>query len=134
MMMTILIKWGMEPDSITRLGWEINNRSIYEGESVKIWIGSLINCCKPNWHVIASILEPSLVVLSSLYQFNDLALKSPRTTNKYGLLLAILSKLSSKLSAKSSKVSDDWLGERYSYITLHILPPNDISKFMHSFK
>ena len=38
-----------------------------------------------------------------------------------------------KLSAKSSKVSDDWLGEWYSDIKLHILPPNDISKFMHSF-
>ena len=65
-------------------------------------------------------------MLSCLYQFDDLTLKSPRTTNKYGLLFAILSKLSSKLSAKSSKVSDDWLGERYSDIKLNILPPNDI--------
>ena len=45
--------------------------------------------------------------------------------------LAILSKLSSKLSAK---VSDDWLGERYSDKKLYILPPNDISEFMQSFK
>ena len=45
--------------------------------------------------------------------------------------MAILSKLSSMLSAKSSKVSDDWLGERNSDIELHILLPNDISKVVN---
>ena len=45
------------PDSISRLGWEVNNRSIYEDESVKIWVGSLINCCKPNWDVTRLVLD-----------------------------------------------------------------------------
>ena len=53
-------------------------------------------------------------------------------TIKYGILLAILSKLSSKLSANFSKTSGDWLGERYKEIKLHNLPPND--KFIHSSK
>ena len=38
--------------------------------------GSWINCFSSNWDVIGSILEPSYVVLSRLYQFDDLALKS----------------------------------------------------------
>ena len=50
----------------------------------------------------------------------------------YGFLLVILSKLSSKSPANFSKTSDDWLGERYKEIKLYNLPPNDISKFMHS--
>ena len=74
------------------------------------------------------------LALSCLYEFDDLTVKSPGATNKYGLFFAILSKLTSKLSAKPSKVSGDWLGEWYSDIELHILPPNYISKFMHSFK
>ena len=55
-------------------------------------------------------------------------------TIKYEFLLAILSKLSSKLSANFSKTSGDWLSERYKETKLHNLPPNDISKFMHSSK
>ena len=45
-------------------------------------VGSLIICCNPNVEVIPSILEPSYVVLSSLNQRFDLALKSPITTDK----------------------------------------------------
>ena len=37
--------------------------------------------------------------LSCLYQFDNSTLKSPRTFFKYGILFAILSKFSSKLSA-----------------------------------
>ena len=55
-------------------------------------------------------------------------------TIKYGFLFVTLSKLSSKLSANFSKTSSDWLGERYKEIKLHNLPPNDISKLMHSSK
>ena len=119
-------------DSITRSGWEVHNRSIHEDESVEVWVGSLINCCKPNWDVITSALGPSWAALSCLYQFDYLTIKSPRATIKYGLLLVILSKFSSQLLAKSSKVSGHWVGEQYSYIKLHILPPNNTSKFMHS--
>ena len=55
-------------------------------------------------------------------------------TIKYGFLLAILSKLSSKLSVNFSKTSGDWLGERYKEIKLLNLPPTGVSKFMHSSK
>ena len=55
-------------------------------------------------------------------------------TIKYGLLLVILSKLSSKLSANFSETSNDWLGKWYNDIKLHNSPPNYISKFMHSSK
>ena len=79
-------------------------------------------------------LTLSHVVISCLYQLDDLALKSPKMTIKYGFLLVILSELSSKLSANFSKTSSDWLGERYKEIKLHNLPLNDISKFIRSSK
>ena len=62
-----------------------------EEEFPKMWVGSLINCCRPNFEVTASILEPSYVVLSRLYQFEDLVLKSPRATVRNGFWLLILS-------------------------------------------
>ena len=40
-----------------RLDWEVNHRLIHEDDSVKVWVGFLINCCKPNWDVILSVLE-----------------------------------------------------------------------------
>ena len=55
-------------------------------------------------------------------------------TIKYGFLVTILSKLSSKLSVNFSKTSGDWLDEQCKEIKLHSFPPNDISKFMHSAK
>ena len=90
-----------------------------------------INWFKPKWDVIALIFEPSYVVVSFLCQLDDLALTSPRMTIKYGFLLAILSKLSSKLSANFSKTSGDWLGKWYEEIKLLNFPPTDVSKFMH---
>ena len=54
------ILWWREewtPDSITRLGWEVNDRSTHEDESVKILVGSLKNCCKPNWDVIHKLFN-----------------------------------------------------------------------------
>ena len=116
------------------LGWEVNIRSIRDDESVKTCVGSRINCFRPNWDVIASILEPSYVVVSCLYRLDDLVLKSPRVTIKYEFLLVILSKLSSKLSANFSETSSDCLGEQHKEIKLHNLRPNYISKFMQSSK
>ena len=87
------------PDSITGLGWDVNTKSMQGDEFDKTWVGSWINSFTPNWDVIASILEPSWAVLSCLYQFDDLALKSPRKTIKKEFLLAIVSKFSSRLSA-----------------------------------
>ena len=56
---------------------------------------------------MASISEPSDVVLSCLYQVEDLVLKSPRTTVRDGFWLLILSNESCKLSANSSEESED---------------------------
>ena len=52
------MKWGMNSWT-PGLGWEVNHRSIHEDESVKTWVSFVIDCCKPNWDNIASILEPS---------------------------------------------------------------------------
>ena len=71
-------------DFITRLGWEINIKSIKGEEFPKMWVGFSINCCSPNSEVTASILEPSHVVLLCLDQFEDLILKSPRTSARNG--------------------------------------------------
>ena len=62
-------------------------------------------CCKPNWDVIASIFKPSYDVVSFLYQLVVFALKSPMAAIKKRLLLVSVSKVSSRLSAKVSKIS-----------------------------
>ena len=51
-----------------------------EEEFPNMWVGSLINCCRPNCEVTASILETSHVFSLRLYQFEDLVMKSSRTT------------------------------------------------------
>ena len=43
----------MVPGSITRLGWEVNIRSIRGGGSVIICVGSGINCCEPGGYCIS---------------------------------------------------------------------------------
>ena len=58
-----------------RLGWEVNIRSIQDDELFKTWVGSWINCFKPNWDVIASIFESSYVAVSCLYQLDDFSTK-----------------------------------------------------------
>ena len=116
----------------TRLRWEVNIKSMQEEEFPKMWVGSLINCCRPNCEVMALILEPSYVVLSCLYQVEDLVLKSPRATVVNGFWLLILSNVSCKLSANSSKESEDWLGNWYKEMKLHDFPTIKISKIKHS--
>ena len=56
---------------------------------------------------MASILEPSEVVVSPVYQLLDFALKSPMATIKKGLVAATASRVSSKLLQKFSKSSSD---------------------------
>ena len=51
-----------------------------------MWNGSLTICCSPNWEVMASILEPSEVVVLPVYKLLDFALKSPMATIKKGLV------------------------------------------------
>ena len=103
-----------------------------EEESPIICVSSLIICCNLNAEVIPSVLEPSHVVLLSLNQRFDLALKSPRTEVKKVLSAVVASRFNSKLFANPSKSSRNWLGERYKDINLHNSPPIVISKLMHS--
>ena len=75
LMVTVWMKWRMK----ARLqAWMKGKYSINTGRFPKMWVGSLINCCRPNCEVTTSILGPSYVVLSCLYQVDDLVLKSPR--------------------------------------------------------
>ena len=97
-----------------------------------MWVGSLIDCCRQNYEVTASILEPSYFVSLWLYQLKDLVLKSPRTTIRNGFWLLILSNESCKLSANSSKKCEDWLVDRYKGMKLHNFTPIKISKIKHS--
>ena len=53
--------------SITRLEWEVNIKSIQEEEFPKIWVGSLINCCRPNCEFTTSILEPRVYLSVCFY-------------------------------------------------------------------
>ena len=103
-----------------------------EEEFPNMWVGSLINCCRPNCEVTASILETSYFVSLRLYQFEDLVLKSSGTTVGDGFWLLILSNESCKLSANSSNNSEDWLVDRYKEMKLHDFLPIKISKIKHS--
>ena len=60
--------------------------SIHDEASPIICVDSLIIYRNTNWEVTPSILEPSYVVMSLLYQRLDLALKSPRMTVRKGYL------------------------------------------------
>ena len=112
--------------------WPSDNGIFHVRRIISQDVSRFLNCCRPNCKVTVSILEPSYVVLSCLYQFEDLVLKSPRTTVRNGFWLLILSNESCKLSANSSKESEDWLGDRYKEIKLHDFPLNKISKINHS--
>ena len=110
------------PDSITRFGWEVKIKSIHKEEFPVRWVNSFINWCKPNWDVIASIFKPWLGAVSLLYQLVVFALKSPMATIKIEFLLVSVSKASSRLSAKVSKMSLVWLGDLYKKRKLHVFP------------
>ena len=96
---------GCTPDSITKLGWEVQIRSIQEEDESKMCVGSLMIWLSPNYDVIYSILLPSKLVRLFAHQFVDFALKSPIVTKTKGLFCARLSKFLSKFSQKRSKTS-----------------------------
>ena len=58
-----------------------------EEDFPKMWVSSLIICCRQNCEVTESILEPLNVVLLCLYQFEDSVLKSARTNVRNGFWL-----------------------------------------------
>ena len=107
---------GCTLDSISKFAWDVKIRSIDEEELSKICVGSLITCCRPNCHVTFSIIFPSKLHLSFLYEFFDLALKSPVSTAKKGMFWTKLSKFNSSFSENFSNSSCDWLGDLYKAV------------------
>ena len=84
---------------------EAKIKSIQEEEFPARRVGSLMNCCKPNWYMITSIFKPSQNVVSFLYQVVVFPLKSPMATIKKRLLFVSVSKVNSRLSVNVSKMS-----------------------------
>ena len=80
---------------------------------------------------MASISEPSEVVVSPVYQLLDFALKSPMTTIKMGLVAETTYRVSSKLSQKFSKPSSNLFEDLYKEKKLQILSQSFISKVIH---
>ena len=69
-------KEACTPESITDLGSDVKNKSMQENDVlVLIWCKSF---CEAN----VSVFVPSKLVLSSMHQLHDLALKSPNRTTK----------------------------------------------------
>ena len=66
-------------------GWSVKIRSIQEELFFCIWVGSFISCWNSSEEVCANNLVPSVVLVSLDYQEDDLVLKSPVITDKYGL-------------------------------------------------
>ena len=103
--------------------WESSTgkRKLNQGkkkEFSRIWVGSLISWCSAHCKVVTSIFEPLYIVLSLPYQTLDFALKSTRRTTKNGLFKHTLPRVNSTFSAKVSKVSWIWFGNRYNKVKL----------------
>ena len=83
---------------------------------------------------MASILEPSMVVVSPVYQLLDFALKSSMASIKKGLVVQIASRISSKLLQNFSKSSSDWFVDLYKETKFQILSPSFILMVIHSLR
>ena len=62
-------------ESITNLGYDVKNKSMQEDDVFKICVGSLIIWCKSFCEVNVSIFAPSKLVLSLMYQLQQLCIK-----------------------------------------------------------
>ena len=67
-------------DSITKFNCVVNIKSMQKDELFKVWVGLVMIWWKPKLNVKKSILEPSKLVLSLVYQDFVFTLKSPRAT------------------------------------------------------
>ena len=82
---------------MTKLDWEANVRSIQDVDFPWKWVGSSMICCSPNLEVMASILEPSKVVVSPVSQFLDFESKPPMSRTEKGLVTKIASRFCWKI-------------------------------------
>ena len=77
-------------------GWSVKIKSIQEELWFFIWVGSFIICRNPLQDVNESNFVPSVVLMSSNHQEEELTLKSPVTKVKYGFRLFISRSIFSK--------------------------------------
>ena len=75
------------PEFTDRFGWPVKTKLTQEELLVCICVGPLINCQNPFEDVSEYNFVPSEVLISSDYQDEDLALKSPVITDTVGLHL-----------------------------------------------
>ena len=66
-------------------GWSVNIKAIQEEQFVCIWVDSFISCWKLSADVCQINLVSSVVLMLLDHQEDDLALRSPAITDKYGL-------------------------------------------------
>ena len=110
----LVFKVECVPQLTTKLGWLVKIKSIQELELGSMCVGSDISWSKLCNDVRASKCVPSVVVLSSFHQDEDLALKSPRIIVNKELDEIVLLKSSSKLDRKFSNSTLSWLGDLYT--------------------
>ena len=125
---------GCTPDSVIKLGWEVNGRWIQDKVLLKICAGSLMTWRSPYCFVMLSTVSPSKEDFSRQHQLFDLTLKSRITTAKKGLFWTRSSQFLSKFSKKFSNSSWVWIGNLYKEIKLKSLSPFLNSKLMRSCK
>ena len=116
-------------ESITILGWDVNNKSIEDLEFVKMWVGSVVICNKTSWS-----WESSKLVLSILHHYLGFALKMSIIIVRNGLQLDNCSRFSSRFDANIWYLPCVWLGDLYLWIKWQNLLAMLTSKLMHSFR
>ena len=86
-----------DPEFTDRFGWFVNIKLIQEELFVWIWVGSYFNWEKPFEDANEYKCDTSIVLMSLHHHEEDLALKSPVTTDIDGMRLLMLLKRFSKL-------------------------------------
>ena len=102
-MRTWMKGWGTS-DSTTKLGCDVNIKSIHEEEFWNKCVGSLINWCNPSWgsyNFNSTTFEARFIMTILVYHLQDLASKSPIIVVRKEPFCARVSKVISKLSKVS---------------------------------
>ena len=92
----ILIGWN--PEIADRFGWSRKIKSMHKELCLFKWVGSFIICWNPLRDVNESNFVPSVVLMLSDNQEEDLTLKSPVTKVKYGFCWLIFRSFITKSS------------------------------------
>ena len=95
-MYEILVGWN--PEIADRFGWSRKIKSMHKELCFFKWVGSFIICWNPLRDVNESNFVPSVVLMLSDNQEEDLTLKSPVTKVKYGFCWLIFRSFITKSS------------------------------------